>query len=279
MLRIAAVQTNSSSDIEDNLERIVPILEQCRDDGCVMVVLPECFALMQKHRRQLIDRAEKFGSGLIQDWLASESNRLGMYLIGGSIPLQSDDPVRITNSSLVYNDLGTCIARYDKIFLFDVQLSKDESYTESDYTKAGSRIVVVDTPLGNIGLSICYDLRFPELYRSLVNCGANVLVVPSAFAYRTGFVHWTPLLKARAIENTSYFVAPAQFGTHNGNRKTWGNTMILNPWGKVIQRLEEGWGYISANVNLQEIESVRKQLPSLKHQRFDIFGTPSSSSE
>ncbi|MCY4275287.1 MAG: carbon-nitrogen hydrolase family protein, partial [Gammaproteobacteria bacterium] len=132
MLRIAAVQTNSSSDIEDNLERIVPILEQCRDDGCVMVVLPECFALMQKHRRQLIDRAEKFGSGLIQDWLASESNRLGMYLIGGSIPLQSDDPVRITNSSLVSNDRARRDPRYDKSFLFDVQLSKDESYTESD---------------------------------------------------------------------------------------------------------------------------------------------------
>ncbi len=271
MVRIAAIQTNSSSDIEDNLGRIVPILEQCRDDGCMMAVLPECFALMQKHRQQLIDRAEKFGSGYIQDWLASESDRLGMYLIGGSVPLQSGDPARITNSSLVYNDQGDCIARYDKIFLFDIDLSKEERYAESDYTTAGNCVVVVNTPLGMIGLSICYDIRFPELYRTLVNHGAEVIVVPSAFAYTTGFAHWTPLLKARAIENTSYFVAPAQFGTHNGNRKTWGNTMIVNPWGKVVARLEGGWGYIATDVNSQELQSVRKRLPSLEHQRFDLF--------
>ncbi len=271
MVRIAAVQTNSSADTKDNLRRITTILEQCRDDGCVTVVLPECFGLMQRHRQQLIDSAEDFGSGLIQDWLANESRRLGMYLIGGSVPLESGDSVRVTNSLLVYNDQGSCIARYDKIFLFDVRLSKDESYAESDYTLAGNRLVVVDTPPGRMGLSICYDLRFPELYRALVHSGAEVLIVPSAFAYSTGFAHWTPLLKARAIENTSYLVAPAQFGTHNGNRKTWGNTMIVNPWGKVIERIEDGWGFVATDISLEELKVARKRLPSLKHQRPDLF--------
>ena len=271
MVRIAAVQTNSSADIKDNLGRITAILEQCRDDDCAMVVLPECFGLMQQHRQQLIDSAEDFGAGLIQDWLASESSRLGLYLIGGSVPLKSGDPVRVTNSLLVYDDQGSCIARYDKIFLFDVHLSKDESYAESDYTLAGNRLVVMDTPTGRIGLSVCYDLRFPELYRALVHNGAEVLVVPSAFAYRTGFAHWMPLLKARAIENTSYFVAPAQFGTHNGNRKTWGNTMIVDPWGKVIERLEEGWGFVATDISLEDLKAVRRRLPSLQHQRLDLF--------
>jgi len=271
MVRIAAVQTNSSANIKDNLGRITTILEQCRDDGCVTAVLPECFGLMQKHRQQLIDSAEVFESGRIQDWLAGESSRLEMFLIGGSVALKSDDPARVTNSLLAYNDQGSRIARYDKIFLFDVHLSKDESYAESDYTMAGNRLVVVDTPVGKIGLSICYDLRFPELYRALVHNGAEVLVVPSAFAYSTGFAHWTPLLKARAIENTSYFVAPAQFGTHNGNRKTWGNTMIVDPWGKVIERLEDGWGFVATDVNPEELKAVRKRLPSLKHRRLDLF--------
>jgi len=271
MTRIAAVQTSSSADIKDNLDRITAILEQCRDDGCVTVVLPECFGLMQRHWQQLIDSAEDFGSGPIQDWLAGESSRLDMYLIGGSVPLKSDDPARVTNSLLVYSDQGSCIARYDKIFLFDVHLSKDEAYAESNYTLAGNRPVVVDTPLGRIGLSICYDLRFPELYRALVHNGAEVLVVPSAFAHSTGFSHWTPLLKARAIENTSYFVAPAQFGTHNGNRKTWGNTLIVDPWGKVIERFEDGWGFVATDISLEELRAIRKRLPSLKHQRLDLF--------
>ena len=271
MARIAAVQTNSSEDIEDNLFKLTAILEQCRDDGCLLAILPECFGFMQRHRQQLIEKAEDFQDGRIQDWLAEQGRRLGMYLIGGSVPLKSEDSARITNSSLVVNDQGSCVARYDKIFLFDVQLSQDEIYAESDYTLAGDALVVVDTPAGKVGLSICYDLRFPEMYRALVNQKAEILAVPSAFSYRTGHDHWTPLLKARAIENTSYFVAPAQFGTHNKQRKTWGNSMILDPWGKVIERLESGWGYVSADIDLDELRRVRERMPALEHQRFDLF--------
>lgn len=271
MRKIAAVQTNSSEFIADNLKRISRILRQCRDDGCQFAVLPECFAFMQKHGQQLIEQAEDFGRGVIQDWLAEESSRLGIYLIGGSVPLRCEDPNRATNSLLVYDVQGLCVARYDKIFLFDVHLSQDEIYAESDYTMAGNMPQVVETPLGKIGLSICYDLRFPELYRDLVDQGAEMLVVPSAFAHSTGRVHWMPLLKARAIENACYVVAPAQFGSHNGQRTTWGNTMILDPWGKVMARLDSGWGFVAADINHEELGNIRKRLPSLAHRRSDLF--------
>ncbi|MXZ80909.1 MAG: carbon-nitrogen hydrolase family protein [Gammaproteobacteria bacterium] len=271
MARIAAVQTNSSQDIGDNLARIAKILEQCHDEGCVLAALPECFGFMQRHRQQLLEKAEPFGQGQIQDWLARQSSRLGLYLIAGSVPLVSPDSVRVTNSLLAYDDRGSCIARYDKIFLFDVSLSDRDTYRESDYTLAGDRVAVVDTPAGRVGLSVCYDLRFPELYRALVDRGALILTVPSAFAKSTGRVHWTPLLKARAIENTCYMVAPAQFGTHNRRRTTWGHSMILDPWGKVVDRLDSGWGYVSAEIEPGKQSALRARLPCLDHRRCDLF--------
>lgn len=271
MVRIAAVQTNSSQDIGDNLARIAKILEQCQDEGCVLVALPECFGFMQRYRQQLLEKAEPFGQGLIQDWLTRQSSRLGLYLIAGSVPLVSPDPARVTNSLLVYDGRGSCIARYDKIFLFDVGLSDRDTYRESDYTRAGDRVAVVDTPAGRVGLSVCYDLRFPELYRALVDRGASILTAPSAFAESTGRVHWTPLLKARAIENLCYMVAPAQFGTHNRRRTTWGHSMILDPWGKVVDRLDGGWGYVAAEVEPEKLSALRARLPCLNHRRSDLF--------
>ncbi len=271
MTRIAALQTSSSDDVDSNLARIAGLLPEARDQGCEVVALPECFAFMQRSREQLLETSEHYGSGVIQDWLAEQSARHGMYIIAGSVPLRSADPQRITNTLLVYNNHGICIKRYDKIFLFDVSLPEGESYRESSYTVAGNALGVVETPAGRIGLSVCYDLRFPEMYRELVARGARVLAVPAAFSASTGRDHWHPLLRARAIENTCYVVAPAQFGTHNQARRTWGHTLVLDPWGKVLAERRSGWGIIHAEIVEERLDEVRSRLPSLDHLRPDLF--------
>ncbi len=271
MALLSAVQTSSSDDVSGNLAIAGEAIEQASRQGCALVVLPECFAFMQRSRRQLLDTAEPYGHGLIQDTLSSLSRKFGLWIIAGSVPLQSGDPDKVSNSLLVYDAAGTCIQRYDKIFLFDVNLQNGERYFESDYTQAGNQLAVVDSPVGRIGLSICYDLRFPEVYRKLVTMGAQVLVVPSAFSRTTGKDHWLPLLQARAIENSCYVVAPAQTGIHNGKRKTWGHTVIIDPWGKVMSELAHGPGFVNADIDLEKLAAVRAQLPSLHHIRPDLF--------
>ena len=209
--------------------------------------------------------------GVIQEFLEQRSRELNTWIIAGSVPLKTADPNKVSNSLLVYDRQGEQVARYDKIFMFDVSLASGESYRESDYTRPGTSCEMVDTPVGKVGLSICYDLRFPEIYRKLVDLGAEVLVVPSAFSPTTGPGHWLPLLKARAIENSCFVVAPAQSGTHNGRRKTWGHTVIIDPWGEVISELETGWGVITADIDPERLQDVRRQLPSLEHRRPDLF--------
>ena len=190
MTRIAAIQTSSSDDVRDNLSRIDPLLEQARDAGASVVVLPECFAFMQSSRAQLRETAEADDTGPIQDWCRERAAAHDLWLIAGSLPARSQDPKRVYNSLRVYTPDGAEAARYDKIFLFDVDLESGESFRESDYTVAGDNVLAVSTPAGVIGLSVCYDLRFPELYRRLAAAGAEVLVVPSAFARSTGDAHW-----------------------------------------------------------------------------------------
>ena len=271
MTRIAAVQTSSSQHVEQNLERVHGLLTQAREQQCAVVVLPECFAFMQSSRQQLLETAEEYGSGPIQDWLSECSRELGLWIIAGSLPLKTSDPTRVTNTLLVYDDSGICVKRYDKIYLFDVTLDGGESYRESDYTMAGEKVAVVDTPAGMVGLSICYDLRFPELYRELAGMGAQMMVVPSAFSASTGREHWLPLLRSRAIENTSYVIAPAQFGAHNKKRRTWGHTLIIDPWGKVLEERKSGWGLVCAEIDPSYLEKVRSQMPTLGHMRPDLF--------
>ena len=271
MAFLSAVQTNSSDDVAGNLAVAEQYIKQASRDGSVLVVLPECFAFMQRSRQQLLDTAEPFGVGPIQDSLTSLSAKYRIWIIAGSIPLQSDDQNKVANTLLVYDAEGSCVQRYDKIFLFDVTLANGESYRESDYTVYGNQLAVVHSPVGCIGLSICYDLRFPEMYRKLVSMGAQVLVVPSAFSSTTGRQHWLPLLQARAIENSCYVVAPAQTGVHNGKRKTWGHTVIIDPWGEVMSKLETGQGIVSAEIDLEKLNEIRAQLPSLQHTRPDLF--------
>jgi len=278
MVSIAAIQASSSDDIDSNLSQIEALIETAVGNGgqddqsvCKMIVLPECFGFMQSSITQLLSVSESEGDGKIQGFLSQISRKYNIWIIGGSIPLKSTDKNRVTNTQLVYDDQGNQVARYDKIFLFDVSLDNGESYRESDYTMAGNKQRVIDSPAGKVGLSICYDLRFPELYRQLTDQGAEVLVVPSAFAFTTGRDHWLPLLQARAIENFCYLVAPAQFGVHNNKRKTWGHTVIIDPWGKVINQIDTGWGCICAEIDLWYLRNARKQLPSLDHRRKDLF--------
>ncbi len=278
MPRIAAIQTNSSDDIDDNLSVAGDHIMQARQQGCELVVLPECFGLMQNSWQQLLQCAEADGQGKIQDFLSATAKRQKVWIIGGSLPLKSTHPHKVTNSLLVYDNNGNRVARYDKIFLFDVTLSAEERYCESDYTQAGNTVALIDSPLGKIGLSICYDLRFPELYRRLTQLGAQILVVPAAFSYTTGQCHWSPLLKARAIENGCFVVAAAQTGSHvpssecgQGMRKTWGHTVIIDPWGEVLAEMASECGIVSAEIDLDKLHSTRQQLPCRQHCRSDIF--------
>ncbi len=277
MSAVIAIQTNSGDDINRNLTALTKhIARACYPDGrqsddaaIPVVVLPECFGLMPSGVTRLLQCAETDGEGKIQDFLSRTARENNVWILGGSVPLRSIDPEKITNSLLVYDNHGERVARYDKIFLFDVSLPGGERYCESDYTLPGNRLEVVDTPAGRIGLSICYDLRFPELYRRLVQEGAEILVVPSAFAYTTGKDHWMPLLKARAIENSCYVVAPAQYGQHNKKRKTWGHTVIIDPWGNTAAELKTGWGSVRGRIDPEQLRLVRQQLPPCTNYRFD----------
>ncbi len=281
MPKIVAIQTNSSDNIVRNLTLVEYDIGHAREQGGELIVLPECFALMQRSREQLLQCAEDDGHGQIQDFLSATAKRHDVWIIGGSLPLKSDHPNKVTNTALAYDNNGNRVARYDKIFLFDVTLSSKERYFESDYTKPGNSFTVIDSPLGKIGFSICYDLRFPELYHRLADLGAQILVVPAAFSDTTGRSHWLPLLKARAIENGCFVVAAAQTGIHQrrqgqehggyGMRKTWGHTVIINPWGEILAEMESDCGLIVADIDLSQLHDIRRQIPCRQHCRPNLF--------
>ena len=271
MTLIAAIQTTSGDDIERNLDVIAGFVEAAKSEGAQLVVLPECFALMPKNSGQLRRSAEVHGEGKIQDFMAQLSRRVKLWIIAGSLPLRSDDAARVFNSLLVYDDNGANVARYDKIHLFDVELSGGEHYRESDYTMPGGECVVQDTPAGAVGLTVCYDLRFPEMYRRLSAMGATCMVVPSAFTVSTGIAHWAPLLRARAIENCCYVIAPAQVGIHGSGRQTYGHSLIIDPWGEIIAQRKTDPGLLFAEIDREKLERIRSQLPCLSHRRPDLF--------
>jgi len=234
--KVAAVQMASGPNVKANLaeaEKLIKIAVQQRAE---MVVLPENFAIMGTSETDKVKIAETYGEGLLQDFLSEQARKLGIWLVGGTIPLHSRDPSKISAACMLYNDQGECVARYDKIHLFDVTIeASNESYTESETISAGSKTVVVDTPFGKLGLAVCYDLRFPEMFRALVDQGMEVCAMPSAFTSITGKAHWESLLRARAIENLSYFIAADQGGYHVGGRETHGDSMIIDPWGLILK--------------------------------------------
>ncbi|HSH43945.1 MAG TPA: carbon-nitrogen hydrolase family protein [Arenicellales bacterium] len=270
-MRIAAVQMNSSDDPGSNLELAAELIGSARRRDAALVVLPENFSVMPASEQQRRTFAEPEGDGRVQAFLSSQAREHGIWIIGGTAPIRSDDGERIKAACLVYDDDGRQAARYDKIHLFDVEVRDGESYRESDAFEPGGtgpdNLVCVETPAGPVGLSVCYDVRFPELYRRLVEAGARILTVPAAFTATTGEAHWEPLLRARAIENQCYVVAPGQWGEHASGRRTHGNTMIIDPWGRIAARQESGDGVVVADIDLDELAQIRERMPVLGHRR------------
>ena len=266
--RLAAVQMNSGADVAANLRAAGAALEAARAAGAALAVLPENFAFMGAHERDKLAVAEPAGHGPIQDFLAAAARRLGLWIVAGTVPLKTAEPQRVAAACLAYDAAGAQVARYDKIHLFDVDVPGGEAYRESHSIAPGApRPVVVDTPAGRVGLSVCYDLRFPELFRQLVAAGAEVLAVPSAFTERTGEAHWEPLLRARAIENLCYVVAPGQWGAHPNGRRTWGHSLILDPWGRVLAQHGAGTGVVVADAPREALQALRRGFPVLEHRR------------
>ena len=260
--RVAAIQMASGPSVSANLEEALRLIEDATSEGAKLVVLPEYFCIMGMRDADKLAVMEKSGQGQIQSFLSETAKRLGIWLVGGSVPLESPDPNKVYNSCLVYADDGQLAARYDKIHLFGMKL-RLERYAEEKTIKAGDKVVTVDSPFGRIGLSICYDLRFPELYRMMEN--VDIILAPAAFTAITGKAHWEVLVRARAIENLAYVIAPAQGGYHVNGRETNGDSMIVDPWGVVMNRMPRGSGAVVATLDPEYQASLRANLPALDH--------------
>ncbi len=259
---VAAIQMASGPNIQSNLLEAERLISMAAQQDAKLVVLPEYFCLMGMKDTDKVAAKEQFGKGVIQNFLSQTAYKYRVWIVGGSIPLEALDRNKVRNACLVFNPDGKCVARYDKIHLFNMALG-NETYCE-DYTiESGDQIVVVDTPFGRLGLSVCYDLRFPELYRAMEE--VDIITVPAAFTETTGKAHWETLLRARAIENLSYVIAAGQGGYHLNGRETHGNSMIIDPWGNILDRLPRGSGVVFANINRGYQASLRYSLPALHH--------------
>lgn len=265
-LRVAAIQMASGPSVPANLDETARLIESAAKGGAKLIALPEYFAIMGMKDSDKVAVRETPGQGPIQEFLAKQAKRHKVWLIGGSVPLVCNNARKVYNSCLVFNDKGLQVARYDKIHLFGLNLG-NELYREEKTIQAGTKIVTVETPFGRIGLSICYDLRFPELYRAMK--AVDILIVPSAFTATTGKAHWETLVRARAIENLAYVIAPAQGGYHVSGRETHGDSMIVDPWGNILDRLPRGSGVVFANLNPAYQRGLRDSLPALSHRRID----------
>jgi len=268
MYRVAAIQMASGSNVSANLNEAARLLNEAASMGAKLVVLPENFALMPMHPSDNLNIREISGNGLIQDFLSQQAASLGIWLVGGTVPIEIDnDPFKYHAACLVFNETGKCVARYDKIHLFDVTVAPDEHYCESKTIESGQKIVVVDSPYGRLGLAVCYDLRFPELFRCLLNQGVELIALPSAFTAVTGKAHWELLVRARAVENLCYVITANQGGYHVNGRKTYGNSMIVDSWGAILTRLNQGSGVICADINMEKQIQLRHHFPTHKHRK------------
>ena len=257
---------NSGPDVAQNLSVAGQLLSEAAAAGAVLALLPENFAIMGAREADRLAVAETPGAGPIQDAMAELAQRLSLWIVAGTLPLKGRVPKRIAPASVVFDANGRQVARYDKIHLFDVDIpEKGESYRESATFEAGREPVVIATPAGMLGLSVCYDLRFPELYRQLAARGAQLLAVPAAFTVPTGLAHWEVLLRARAVENLCYVLAAAQWGRHANGRETYGDALIVDYWGRVLARQPSGAGVVLAEIDMAAQIGVREGFPALKH--------------
>lgn len=276
--KVAAIQMVSSPDVKANLESAAALVQSAAERGAKLVLLPEVFAVLEGGPMSQYGEVEGDSAGLIQGFLSKLAREQEIILVAGTIPLISrpaepgspDKSLiqdgRVRASCLVYDSRGDQIARYDKIHLFDVMVNDRQSqYSESRSYEAGERIVSVDTPLGHLGLSVCYDMRFPELYRELFRRGAEIVTVPAAFTKVTGEAHWEAILRARAIENQCYIIAAGQGGRHSESRETWGHSMIIDPWGSILSEVASGEGMAIADIDLNHLQDIRQRMPIKEH--------------
>jgi deaminated glutathione amidase len=259
----------SGPNVKANLAEAEKLIKIAVQQDAELVILPENFAIMGTNETDKVKIAEDIGSGLLQDYLKTQAINNNVWLVGGTIPIRSPEAGKVYAACLLYNSQGELVARYDKVHLFDVTIeANNENYTESQTITPGNEILVVDTPFGRLGLAVCYDLRFPELFRAMVEQGMEICALPSAFTSLTGKVHWESLLRARAIENLCFIIAADQGGYHVGGRETHGDSMVVDPWGQVLNRLPHGIGVVVADINTTKLEHTRKVFPALDHKRF-----------
>jgi nitrilase len=267
MGKVAAIQMTSGHIVAENLRHAAELLREAKDLGAEIACLPENFSFMGLKDPDKLAVAEPDGDGMVQSFLSDTARKLNMWILGGTIAIRGD-ATRVANASLLIDARGKRVARYDKIHLFDVTIpGRDEQYRESSHVVAGSEPQIADTPAGRLGMSVCYDMRFPELYRELVTQGAEWLAMPAAFTVPTGRAHWETLLRARAIENLCYVVAPAQWGMHSSGRETFGDSLIIDYWGQVLTRLVKGAGVIIADIDLASQAETRARFPALDNRR------------
>ncbi len=268
LFKAACIQLASGSNVNANLLEAQRLMEHAVREGARLIILPENFAYMGAQCSDMLDISEQDNDGPIQHFLSQIAQKLGIWLIGGTIPITTESPQKLRAACLLYDDSGKRVARYDKMHLFDVNLVEtDEQYVESENIEPGNRLCVVDTPFGKLGLSVCYDLRFPEMYRAMMDQGMELLVLPAAFTAMTGEAHWDALLRARAIENLSFVLAAAQGGFHITGRKTWGHSMIIDPWGNKLAEQTSGNGPVIAEIDMEFLQATRRNFPSLQHRR------------
>jgi len=270
MKKAAAVQMATGPNVSANLLEAERLVAEAAAGGAGLIVLPENFAFMGKQDRDLCALREAPGEGPLQEFLSQLAKRYGIWLVGGTIPLEAHDNHKVRAACLTFNDQGKQVARYDKIHLFDVHLVEtNERYVESESIEPGNEIVVIDSPFGKLGFAICYDLRFPEIFRKLLDKGMEVICMPASFTAITGKAHWETLVRARAIENLSYVVAAAQGGFHINGRETHGHSMIVDPWGTVLAQVPRGTGSVGCALDMEYLANTRRNFPTINHRQLN----------
>lgn len=262
--KVAAIQMVSTPELQQNFDTAARLVAQAAGQGAQLVLLPEYWPIMGRHERDKLAHAEADGSGPIQELMGALARENRLWLVGGTLPLQSAVSGKVLNTSLVYGPDGQRVARYDKIHLFNF-VRGEENYDEARTIEYGSEVRSFEAPFGRVGLSVCYDLRFPELYRAMGECA--LIVMPAAFTYTTGRAHWELLLRARAVENQCYVLASAQGGEHVNGRRTWGHSMLVDPWGEIVSVLPEGEGLVIGDIDPHRLQYVRESLPALRHRK------------
>ena len=267
-VQVAALQMASGPNVSANLLEASRLLQEAADCGAKLAVLPESFGFLGEQDADILPLGEREGQGPLQDFLAEMAAKLGIWIVGGTVPLREARTDRVRAACLVFDDRGNRVARYDKIHLFDVNLPESgERYEESATIEPGQQTVVLDSPFGRLGLAVCYDLRFPELFRALLDQGAEIVALPAAFTALTGQAHWEILVRARAIENLFYLIAAAQGGYHVNGRETYGHSMIVDPWGQVLDQVPRGAGLVCQPLDEEFRAAVRRNFPVIQHRR------------